>query len=336
MRFLCKKCGAQSPGDISEVEIREGALIFTCKACGASATLVESRGATGKGPGKTGQPAEKGIVEPDEDELVELGEATLSRMLGKKVRIVAEGDADPVGAATDFVPEESPVPTFAMESDPPVRRRRPHVYMAIAASVGLVAVAAVALLEARPQRLPSGGAPVSVAEPGRSSSPPPAPAEPASAAIPPGPSPAASPSAVPAGSVVREGPDVGEPAPRLGIRELADPTPHPAEREPRGPGLSPHQIEEAFFRVRPAVRMCALQEQRRHPGARLGTETVALTVAPTGEVTRVEFESPGLADTPLGACLAVELKRFRVEAFDGPPAVVRSVLELSRPGASSN
>ena len=99
MRFLCKKCGAQSPGDISEVEIRDGALVFTCKACGASATLVESRAKGGAASAASGKPAEKGIVEPDEDELVDLGEATLSRMLGKKVRIVAEKDADPAEAA---------------------------------------------------------------------------------------------------------------------------------------------------------------------------------------------------------------------------------------------
>jgi hypothetical protein len=127
-----------------------------------------------------------------------------------------------------------------------------------------------------------------------------------------------------------------EPSPRIEIREQVAPTSPPAVAARSGPGLPDAQVEQSFFRVRPAVRMCALQEQRRDPGARLGTEAVALTVAPSGEVIHVEFESPELAGTPLGACLAVELRRFRVEPFRGPAAVVRSVLELSRQGAPTS
>lgn len=335
MRFLCKTCGAQSPGDISEVEIREGALVSTCKACGASATLVESRATDGAAPSASGKPAEKGIVEPDEDELVDLGEATLSRMLGKKVRIVAEGDADPVQAAPDLAPEESPVPAFAMEPDPPARGRKSRVYLAIAASVGLAAVATVALLEARPQRLSSGGAPVFVAEAGRDSSPFPAPAEPVSVAAPPEPSPAKIPSIVPTGPA-RETPVAADREARVELRELAAPTPASAAPGPGGRGLPAERVEAAFFRVRPGVRMCALQEQRRNPDSELGTEPVTLTVAPSGEVIRVEFESRELAGTALGACLSLELEKFRVEASTGPPAVVRQILELSRRGAEAN
>jgi len=43
VRFLCEKCRARSPGDLSQVEVRDGALVFTRKACGANATLVEGR-----------------------------------------------------------------------------------------------------------------------------------------------------------------------------------------------------------------------------------------------------------------------------------------------------
>lgn len=156
MKFLCKKCGAQSPGDISEVEIQDGALVFTCKACGASATLVESRTKGGTGSAASGRPAEKGIVEPDEDELVDLGEATLSRMLGKKVRIVAEKGADSVEAGDRPAPviaaEEEPHPAFSAEPEASPRSRRSRFYLAVAASVGLVAVATVALLDAPPGR----------------------------------------------------------------------------------------------------------------------------------------------------------------------------------------
>lgn len=339
MRFLCKKCGAQSPGDISEVEIRDGALVFICKACGASATLVESRAKDGAGSAANGKLAEKGIVEPDENELVDLGEATLSRMLGKKVRIVAETGADSAEAENRPAPViaavEEPLPAFSTEPAGSPRGRRPRVYLAVAASVGLVAVATVALLEARPQRSPTGGVPASASSAAPGSVLPPAATELAPDAAQPEPVPAATPAAGPSGPV-REEPVAEEKAARIEIKELAAPTPPDALPEPGGPGLPTEQVDAAFFRVRPGVRMCAVQEQRRHPDAKLGNEPVILTVAPSGAVTRVEFESHELAGTPLGACLTLELEKFRVGAFPGQPAVVRRVLELSRQGAPTS
>ncbi|MBI5444650.1 MAG: hypothetical protein HY900_25975 [Deltaproteobacteria bacterium] len=390
MRFLCKKCGTQSPGDISDVEIREGALVFVCKACGASATLVESRAKSGGSSAANGSSAEKGTVEPDEDELVDLGEATLSRMLGKRVRIVAaiedlssalasppdparvEDAVEPTpaipvpekvqeeagesalatsgrvpavppqpgpelepGPSPSVVIERSPLPDFVLETESPARGRRSRASLAIAASVGLLAMATVALLEARPQRSPAANVAVSAAPSQPGSSPARATAEPASAATLPEAVLAARPSAAP-GERARPVVASEDPAARIDPVEPRASTPAPAAPEPGGPGLSAEQIDAAFFRVRPAVRLCAVQEQRRHPDVKLGNETVTLTVAPTGEVTRVEFESHDLAGTPLEACLVLELMKFRVETSTGAPAVVRRVLELARPATTPN
>lgn len=378
MRFLCKKCGAESPGDISEVAIREGALVFVCKTCGASATLVENRakGVAGSTAGE--KPAEKGIVEPDEDELVDLGEATLSRMLGKKVRIVAaiedvssipeSPNVTDVGTDSSAVTEPPPpvpattpvtasvvaleapaggtpapalaveerlVPAFALEPEAPRRGRRSRVSLAIAAGVVLLAVATVALLEARPQRAPAGDVPGSATPAGPDPLPVKASADGAPASAPPEAAPAATPSATP-GDSAREVATAEEPAGRIKVQELGTPVPSPSVPVVGGGGIPAEQVDAAFFRVRPGVRMCAVQEQRRNPDVKLGSEAVTLTVAPTGEVTRIDFENHGLAGTPLGACLAQELGKFHVGAFPGPPAAVRSVLELARPGSPTN
>jgi hypothetical protein len=380
MRFLCKKCGAQSPGDISEVEIRDGALVFICKACGASATLVENRSKGGVDSAASGKAGEKGIVEPDEDELVDLGEATLSRMLGKKVRIVAaiealssppaspadpgialEAAVEPVtpppGPASEPVvepereperepePEFTPIPVpvsegnllpaFSLEPDLSSRSRRSRVSLAVAASVGLLAVATVALLEARPQRSPVASAPAFAPPTVPGSSAVKATENGASEAPPPEPAPADTPSTAPIDGS-RKVAEAAEPAARIKVQELGTPAPLPAVAESGGPGIPAEQVDAAFFRVRPAIRMCAVQEQRRNPDARLVNEAVTLTVAPTGEVARIDFENHELAGTPIGACLAQELGKFRIGAFSGPPATVRSVLELARPGSPKN
>ncbi len=356
MRFLCKRCGTQSPGDLSEIEIRDGALVFTCKSCGASATLVENRAAGGAAQAGGGKPAEKGIVEPDEAELVDLGEATLSRMLGKNVRIVAADvapdrtnqvpDGLPAGNAASVEPTPKAVggsaavvavacPAFTAVPEEPSRKWRSTVFLVVAASVGLVAVATVALLEARPQRTRI-APPQSASDlggPGPATS---APAEQPAPVVPPARPAESGNLAAAETATARSGLAVAQPATRVELPERAVPISSPSAPETSGASLSAARVEEALLRVRPAVRMCAQQERRRNPDTKVGAAAVVLTVAPTGEVTRVDFESPELAASPLGACLAGELRRFRVEAFSGPPAVVQHVLELSRPGVSTN
>ncbi len=84
------------------------------------------------------------------------------------------------------------------------------------------------------------------------------------------------------------------------------------------------------------MRMCALQERRRHPEASLGDEAVAVTFAPSGEVLRVWFPNADLGASTLGECLAGELRKARVGPFEGEPSAVRRVLSLSGPGGSGS
>lgn len=331
MRFLCKKCGAQSPGDLSEVEVRNGALVFTCKACGASATLVESRDPDRKADSQTTGAAspEKGIVEPDEDELVDLGQATISRMLGRNVRIVADEPSAPEAAAPPPVG-----PTFVAEGRPHGRGR---FVAGVVVGVVLAAVVTFALLDARqpgpteggngtetPAPLGIGALPAAIGSVSREG-----PRKPDATRIRTAVAEAAPEVAKPARPVVEE------PSPPVAVRELKSEESKPPSLLPSA-GPAAGDLEDAFRRVRPGVRMCALQERRRHPDASLGDEAVTVTFAPSGEVLRVSFADADLGASALGECLAGELQKARVEPFDGETSAVRRVLSLSVSGGSGN
>lgn len=365
MRFLCKKCGAQSPGDLSGIEVRDGALVFVCTSCGTSATLVAAKPAAGDSPPPPANaPFEKGVVEPDEDELVDLGEATLSRMLGKKVRIVAEpesADETPAPPAPEAPPEAAgpvaaeevlaaeapgaPQEPFSVPEEPAIAAEagssRKRLLGLVAAGVVMAAVVGFALLEARQPSSKESGL-VAASAPAKDAATPPNSAGPEpGVADPAGPVAAApSPSAAPSAGQPKQEP----PAPRdeesvIEVKELA-----PARTE-ASPALAPpapasgdqvpaEVLDAAFWRVRPGVRMCATQEQRRAPDTPLGEEAVSVTFGPSGEVTGVAFERKELEGTPLGACLATEVRKVRLEPAPGRPLTVRRVFALSR--SSSN
>src|SRR5512140_3109987 len=117
----------------------------------------------------------------------------------------------------------------------------------------------------------------------------------------------------------------------------AKPTPVPTAKKEMavrdaGTVIDPASIQEAFIRVHPFYRLCAVTEVTRNPEAKLGTIVVTLTIAPTGAVTKVAFDRPDFAASEVGLCVRASLAKMEFPAFEGSAAVLRQPINLEVTG----
>jgi hypothetical protein len=301
MQLECELCGAHYRADIADAHVEGGRLTFTCRNCGREVVVIG-------GPGDVSRRA--GSLLPDQSE-----EAVAA--LPSPVESSSSG-ARPVEPAPEL---KSTGPELVL-SVPEKKGLSPLILgLGVAAVLAVVfAVFVRPMLSAKPEG-PETLKSVTQGPPAVAITP-----VPTVQAV--APSPAAT---VP----------VPEQAPVVQIKELrtpeAKPSPVPtAKREPAvrdaATVIDPGAIQEAFIRVRPLYRLCAVTEVTRDPEAKLGTIVASLTIAPTGAVTKVAFDRPDLASSQVGQCVRGALAKMTFPAFEGSPAVLRQPISLEVPG----
>ena len=300
MQLECELCGAHYKADIADAHVQGGRLTFTCKSCGREVVVIG-------GPGDIARRA--GSLLPDQSE-----EAVAAPPPPVES---SPADARPIEPAPEL---KSTGPELVLS----VREKKglsPLVLgLGVAAAVAVVfAVFVRPMLSAKPEG-PETLKPVTQGPP----------------AVPIAPVPTVQ-AAAPSPAVAVPAP---EQAPVVQIRELRTPEAKPtpvatAKKEPAvrdaATVIDPGAIQEAFIRVRPLYRLCAVSEVKRDPEAKLGTIVASLTIAPTGAVTKVAFDRPDLASSPVGQCVRDALAKMTFPAFEGSPAVLRQPISLEVP-----
>lgn len=310
MQLECELCGAHYRADIADAHVEGGRLTFTCKSCGREVVVIG-------GPGDVARRA--GSLLPDQsEEVVDVPPPPVEP---------SPSDARGVEPATE--PRREPMHRPEPESTGPElfisvqeKKRLSPLVLGLGVAVVLAVVFAVfvrPMLSAKTEG-PEAVKPVTQGPP----------------AVPIAPVPTVQ-AAAPSPAVPIPAP---EQAPAVQIKELrtpeAKPTPAPtAKREPAvrdaATVIDPGAIEEAFIRVRPFYRHCAITEITRDPEAKLGTIVASLTIAPTGAVTKVTFDRPDLASSQVGQCVRGALAKMTFPAFEGSPAVLRQPISLEVP-----
>ena len=300
MQLECELCGAHYRADIADAHVEGGRLTFRCKSCGREVVVIG-------GPGDVSRRAGSLLPDQSEEAVAALPPPEESSPSG----------ARPVEPATEL---KSTGPELVI-SVPEKKGLSPLVLgLGVAAVLAIVfAVFVRPMLSAKPEG-PETLKPMTQGPPAVSIAP--APTIQAAAL-----SPAV---AVPA----------PEQAPVVQIRELRTPeakaTPvTTAKKEPAvrdaATIIDPEAIQEAFIRVRPFYRLCAVTEVQRDPEAKLGTIVASMTIAPTGAVTKVAFDRSDLASSPVGECVRDALAKMTFPAFEGSPAVLRRPISLEVP-----
>ena len=300
MQLECELCGAHYRADIADAHVEGGRLAFTCRSCGREVVVIG-------GPGDIARRA--GSLLPDQsEEAVDVPPPPVGS---------SPSDARPVEPAPEL---KSTGPELVL-SVPEKKKLSPLVLgLGVAAVLAVVfAVFVRPMLSAKPEG-PETLKPVTQGPP----------------AVPIAPVPTVQ-AAAPSPAVAVPAP---EQAPVVQIRELrtpeAKPTPDTAaKKEPAvrdaATVIDPGAIQEAFIRVRPFYRLCAVTEIKRDPEAKLGTIVASMTIAPTGAVTKVAFDRSDLASSPVGECVRDALAKMTFPAFEGSPAVLRQPISLEVP-----